>query len=159
MHNFCSEWGNLWFLKSHFGHVTSYELTLFKKMVRVWKTKSLLFCLTYETLMVFWRQNHITFIFMKMMSHDLLVQMAYWRLLWWSIFHKRKESYRLMTYYSNQANKWNGHREFLCYRFLWLFLVVNLLIKSLPSSREEKVVKEKSDDKTYRSRYFLQSSK
>ena len=107
----------------------------------------------------FLKASHITFIFMKMMSHDLLVQMAYWRLLWWSIFHKRKESYRLMTYYSNQANKWNGHREFLCYRFLWLFLVVNLLIKSLPSSREEKVVKEKSDDKTYRSRYFLQSSK
>ena len=47
-------------------------------MVRVWKTKSLLFCLTYDPLMVFWRQNHITFIFIKMMSHDLLVQMAYW---------------------------------------------------------------------------------
>ena len=33
----------------------SYELTHFKKMVRVWKTKSLLFCLS---LIVFWRQNH-----------------------------------------------------------------------------------------------------
>ena len=32
---------NFW--KSHFGHVTSYELNNFKKMVRVWKTKSLLF--------------------------------------------------------------------------------------------------------------------
>ena len=31
----------------------------------------------YDPLIVFWRQNHITFIFIKMMSHDLLVQMAY----------------------------------------------------------------------------------
>ena len=46
-------------------------------MVRVWKTKSLLFCLRYDPLIVFRRQNHITFIFIKMMSHDLLVQMAY----------------------------------------------------------------------------------
>ena len=53
------------------------ELTHFKKMVRVWKTKSLLFCLRYDPLIVFQRQNHITFIFMKTMSHDLLVQMAY----------------------------------------------------------------------------------
>ena len=53
-----------WFiiLKSHFGHVTSYELTHFKEMVRVWKTKSLLFYLRYGPLVVFWRQNHITFI-------------------------------------------------------------------------------------------------
>ena len=65
--------------KSHiFGHMTSYKLTHLKKMVRVWKTKSLLFCLRYDPLMVFWGQNHITFIFIKMMSHDLLVQMAYW---------------------------------------------------------------------------------
>ena len=65
------------FKKSHFGHVTSYELTHFKKMVRVWKTKSLLFCLRYDPLIVFRRQNHTTFIFLKTMSHELLVQMAY----------------------------------------------------------------------------------
>ena len=47
-------------------------------MVRVWKTKWLLFCLRYDPLMVFRRKNHITFIFIKTMSHDLLVQMAYW---------------------------------------------------------------------------------
>ena len=58
--------------------MTRYELIHFKKMVRVWKTKSLLFCLKYDPLMVFWGQNQITFIFIKMMSHDLLVQMAYW---------------------------------------------------------------------------------
>ena len=46
-------------------------------MVQVWKTKSLLFCLRYDPLIVFRRQNHITFIFIKTMSHDLLVQMAY----------------------------------------------------------------------------------
>ena len=62
--------------KSHFSHVTSYELTHFKKLARVWKTKSLLFCLRYDLLIVFWWQNHITFIFIKMMQHDLLVQMV-----------------------------------------------------------------------------------
>ena len=46
-------------------------------MVRVWKTKSLLFCWRYDPLIVFWRKNHITFIFIKTMSHDLLAQMAY----------------------------------------------------------------------------------
>ena len=61
---------------SHFGHVTSYELTHFKKMVQVWKTKSILFCLRYDPLSIFWRQSHITFIFIKTMSHDLLVQLA-----------------------------------------------------------------------------------
>ena len=66
--------------KSHLGHVTSYELTHFKKIGRVWKTKSLSFCLRYDPLIVFWRQNHITFIFITMISHDLLVQMAYFPL-------------------------------------------------------------------------------
>ena len=46
-------------------------------MVRVWKTKSVLFCLRYDPLIVFRRQNHITFIFIKKMSHDLLMQMDY----------------------------------------------------------------------------------
>ena len=57
--------------------MTNEELTHFKKMVRVWKNKSLLFCLRYDPLIVFRRQNHIAFIFMKTMSHDPLVQMAY----------------------------------------------------------------------------------
>ena len=48
-------------------------------MVRVWQTKSLLFCLRYEPLIVFRRQNHITFISIKTSSHDLLVQTAYWQ--------------------------------------------------------------------------------
>ena len=34
-------------------------------MVLVWKTKSPLFCLRYDPLIVFRRQNHITFIFIK----------------------------------------------------------------------------------------------
>ena len=34
-------------------------------MVRVWKTKSLLFCLRYDPPIVFRRQNHIIFIFIK----------------------------------------------------------------------------------------------
>ena len=32
----------------------TYELTNFQKMVRVWKTKSILFCWRYDPLMVFW---------------------------------------------------------------------------------------------------------
>ena len=57
--------------------MTSCALTHFKKMVRVWKTRSLLFCLRYDPLIDFRRQNHVTFIFINSMSHDLLVQMAY----------------------------------------------------------------------------------
>ena len=45
--------------------MTSYELTHFREMVWVWKTKSLLFCLRYDTLIVSRKQNHITFIFIK----------------------------------------------------------------------------------------------
>ena len=37
----------------------------------VWKSKSLSFCLRYDPLIIFLRQNHITFVFIKMMSHDL----------------------------------------------------------------------------------------
>ena len=60
--------------------MTSYGLSHFKQMVRVWKTKSLLFCLRDDPLIVFRRQNHVTFIFIKTMSHDLSVQVAYFRL-------------------------------------------------------------------------------
>ena len=38
-------------------------------LVRVWKTKSPLFCLRYNPLIVFRKQNHITFIFIKTVSH------------------------------------------------------------------------------------------
>ena len=65
------------FKKSHFGQVTSYELTHFRKLVRAWKAKSLLFYLRYDLLIVFGRQNHIAFIFITTMSRDSLVQMAY----------------------------------------------------------------------------------
>ena len=58
--------------KSHFSHVTIYELTLFQKMVRV-KTRSLLFCVRYDPLIVFRKQNH-NFQFHKTMSHDLELQ-------------------------------------------------------------------------------------
>ena len=38
--------------------MTSYELTRFKKMVWVWKTKSPLYCLRYDPLIIFQGQNH-----------------------------------------------------------------------------------------------------
>ena len=60
-----------------FDHVTSDNLSHFKQMVRVLKTKAQLFCLRDDPLIVFQRQNHVTFIFIKMMLHDLLVQVAY----------------------------------------------------------------------------------
>ena len=47
-------------------------------MVRVWKSKALLFCLRDDPLIVLRRQNHVTFIFIKTTSHDLLMQVAYW---------------------------------------------------------------------------------
>ena len=55
----------------HFGHVTSYELTHFKKLVGVGKTKSLLFCLRYDPLIVLRRQDHLTLIFIKMITWPL----------------------------------------------------------------------------------------
>ena len=65
-------------LKSHFGHVTSYELTHFKKMVRVWKPN-----LYYYPLIVFQRQNHITFTFIKPCHMTSLYK---WPILAWSVF-------------------------------------------------------------------------
>ena len=61
----CSERVNSQFQKSHFGHVTNYELTHFKKMVQVWKTKSLLFCSRHDPLIVFWRKKSYNFHFHK----------------------------------------------------------------------------------------------
>ena len=66
------------FRKQSFGYVTSYGLSHFEQMVRVWKTKSLLLCLRDDPLIVFRRQNHVTFIFIKRMSHDVLVQVTYY---------------------------------------------------------------------------------
>ena len=77
--------------------MTRYELTYFKKMLWVWKTKSLLFCLRYDPLIVFRRQNHITFIFMKTMSLDLLVQMAYSSLRTQTYFRSSVLSIRKVT--------------------------------------------------------------
>ena len=65
------------FWKRLFNHILvtwpATNLLMLKKMMLVRKTKSLLFCLRYDPLIVFRRQNHINFIFIKTMSHDLLV--------------------------------------------------------------------------------------
>ena len=42
----------------NFGHVTIYEPTHFKKMVQVWKAKSLILCLRYDPQIHFRRRNH-----------------------------------------------------------------------------------------------------
>ena len=57
--------------------MTSYELTHFKKIVRVWKTKSLLFLFKIWATNRFSKAKSYNFRFHKTMSHDLLVQMAY----------------------------------------------------------------------------------
>jgi len=74
------------------------RITHFKKMMRVWKIKSLLICLRYDPLIVFRRQNHVTFIFIKTMSHDLLVQLAY------------LENFRLNRYHFRSDQKLNSSR-------------------------------------------------
>ena len=98
--------------------MTSDELTHFKKMVRVWETKSLLFCLRYDPLIVFRRQNHITFIFIKTMSHDLLVQMAYIVLRSTAPMRQGPVARSLLS-----ANRWL--RGIKMYRFLWYLTLVS----------------------------------
>ena len=81
------------------------------KIVRVWNwTKSLLFCLRYDPLVVFRRQNHITFVFIKTMSHVHLVQMAYDEgLVAVRYFQdKRKEESQRPTYQYSCQRGWNG---------------------------------------------------
>ena len=88
--------------------MTSYGLSHFNQMVRVWKTKSLLFWLRDDPLIVFWRQNHVTFIFVEMMSHDLLVQVAYSSSL-------NKENHDCDSVWISDLNK---------HRFLWFYFSV-----------------------------------
>ena len=85
------------FKKSSFGHVTSYGLSHFEQIV----DKSLLLCLRDDPLIVFRRQNHVTFIFIKTMSHDLLVQVAYCCMFYarppFVMSSHRRVSWRLLT--------------------------------------------------------------
>ena len=78
--------------------MTSYELTHLKKMVRIWKTKSLLLSFRYDQLIVVRRQNHIIFIFIKMMSHDFLVQ-------WPIIFLRRYKKFAALLFFLLVCNK------------------------------------------------------
>ena len=67
------------FKKSHFGHLTIYELTHFKKIVGVWKPNHYYFAKIWPT-NGFSKANSYNFHFhKKKMSRDLLVQMAYLR--------------------------------------------------------------------------------
>ena len=52
------------FKKSHFGHLTIYELTHFKKIVG-FENQITITLLRYDPLMVFRKQTHITFTFIK----------------------------------------------------------------------------------------------
>ena len=63
--------------RAHFGHVTRYELTHFKKMVRVWKNQIATILFKIWPTKRFSKAKSCNFIFIKTMSHDLLVQMAY----------------------------------------------------------------------------------
>ena len=51
---------------------------ILNEVLRTPRCSSLLFCLRDGPLIVFRRQNHVTVIFIKTMSHDLLVQVAYY---------------------------------------------------------------------------------
>ena len=90
--------------------------------------------------MVFWRQNHITFIFIKMMSHDLLVQMACQRnmspgcctqsfekenIVWWNILVSWKTfavnfNVVLQVTYCFFMNCWLAHNQ-LSWNYVLLF--------------------------------------
>ena len=86
--------------------MTIYELTLFQKMVRV-KTRSLLFCLRYDPLIVFRKQNH-NFQFHKTMSHDLELQ---WRMVvaWIPIVYSEVLSnVRVMCWVGVDVEWWRG---------------------------------------------------
>ena len=125
--------------------MTSYELTHFKKMVRVWQTKSPLFCLRYDPLIVFRRQNHVTFVFIKTISHDLLVQMAYCILIRRSAdyTHPRRPSWVRKKAAKVFKNSWESpwyatlkesfHDLFECL-CLWLKKKTNLVANKRPVS-------------------------
>ena len=58
--------------------MTSYELS-FQELVVGLRNQITIILLNCYPLIVFWRyKNHITFIFIKTMSRDLLVKMVYW---------------------------------------------------------------------------------
>ena len=78
--------------------MTSYELTHLKKMVPVWKTNSLLLSFRYDQVIVVRRQNHVIFIFIKMMSHDFLVQ-------WPIIFLRRYKKFAALLFFLLVCNK------------------------------------------------------
>ena len=61
------------------------------KMVRVWNwSKSLLFCLRYDPLVVFWSQNHITFVFIKRCHMTTWCKWPMMKVWWrWGIFKTR----------------------------------------------------------------------
>ena len=67
-------------------------------MVRVWKTNSLLLSFRYDQLIVVRRQNHVILIFIKMMSHDFLVQ-------WPIIFLRRYKKFAALLFFLLVCNK------------------------------------------------------
>ena len=75
-------------------HVTGHELTHLKKMVRVWKSKSLLFSLRYDPLIVFFfkENHHIIFIFLindvtwPLSANGLVFTCLVWWLIRWALF-------------------------------------------------------------------------
>ena len=88
-----------YFSWTNLGHVTIYELIHFKKMVRVWKTKSPLFCLRYDPLIVFLKVKSYNFHFHKndvtwpLSANGLLSVNPSW--VKWSIFKTSQTSHSL----------------------------------------------------------------
>ena len=100
-------------------------------MVRVWRTKSLICCLRYDPLIIFRRQNHITFIFIKTMSHDLLVQMGYLYHSIWNIQITKKTVRYVFLGNMHQCKKskiiW-FHCDNTAWEFLWF--VIGVIIRT-----------------------------
>ena len=78
MQNWCSARGNSCFKNHILVMWPATKLLILRKWYRFEKPNHCYFVLRYDQLIVFRRQSYITFIFIRTMSHDLLVHMAYY---------------------------------------------------------------------------------
>ena len=107
-------------------------------MVRVWKTKSLLFCLRYDPLIVFRRQNHVTFIFIKAMSHELGAN---------GLLHGCSYKVTSCTYYlafCSECNKWAIH-----YYLIHIFHSIFFCYKQDPAASEQLTAKRPQENEPF----------
>ena len=112
--------------------MTNYELTHFKKMVQVWKTKSLLFCSRRDPLIVFWRKKSYNFHFHKndvtwpliangLFETDPLTHASFQPFIWWRymddifmIWTRSVQDLNTFTSFLNLLNDIHPTMKFTC---------------------------------------------